>query len=144
LPATASDAVQNALGAEQAVLWWYGTASAFTTGSVAGEVIAAMGPVRNLRDTTAQRLSAAGATPKPAAPAYSSPQQVTSQSSALTILAIAEADATTAWRAVLERTDDPSVRAAALAALIDSAVRETRWRRLSGQSPASISLPGKP
>ncbi len=144
LPSDVTDALQQALAAEHAALWWYGTASAFANGSAATEIIAAMGPVTSLRDATEHRLTAAGAAPKPAAPAYLAPQQVTGQSSALAVLAVAESDAATAWRAVLDRTTDPGVRTMALTALVDSAVRETRWRRLSGQSPASISLPGQP
>jgi hypothetical protein len=142
LTAETATVLQQALSAEHAALWLYGTASAFVTGSDETEVIAAMGSVQNLRDTTEHRLSAGGATPQPAQPAYLVPQPVTGQSSALAALAIAESDATVAWRSVLEHTDDPNLRAAALAALVDSSVRETRWRRLSGQSPASVAMPG--
>lgn len=134
--------LQNALGAENAALWLYGTASAFVSSAVESEIVAAMNAVQNLRDAAAQRLSSGEVTPQPAQPAYLVPTSVTNQTSALAALAIAESDATVAWRSVLENTDDGSLRAAALAALIDSAVRQTRWRRLSGQSPASIALPG--
>lgn len=135
-------ALQAALSAENAALWLYGTASAFVNGAVETEIVAAMDAVQNLRDGTAQRLSSGQITPQPAQPAYLVPTQVSDQPSALASLAIAESDATVAWRSVLEHTDDEDLRAAALAALIDSAVRETRWRRLSGQSPASIAMPG--
>lgn len=142
MPADTVTALQQALAAEHAALWLYGTASAFVTGSDETEIIAAMGSVQNLRDTTEHRISAGGATPVPAQPAYLVPQPVTGQTSALAALAVAESDSTVAWRSVLEHTDDPVLRAAALNALIDSTVRETRWRRLAGQSPASIALPG--
>jgi len=135
-------ALQQALSAEHAALWLYGTASAFVTQPDETEIIAAMGSVQSLRDATEHRLSAGGATPQPAEPAYLVPEPVTGQSSALAALAVAESDATVAWRSVLEHSGDRSLRAAALAALIDSAVRETRWRRLSGQSPASVAMPG--
>jgi Domain of unknown function (DUF4439) len=135
-------ALQQALGSEHAALWLYGTASAFVTGSSETEIIAGMGAVQNLRDATEHRLTAAGATPTPAQPAYLVPTGVTNQTTALTALAIAEADATVAWRFVLEHTDDAGTRSVALAALIDSAVRQTRWRRLAGESPASVALPG--
>lgn len=142
LPADTVTALQQALSAEHAALWLYGTASAFVTGSDETEIIAAMGSVQTLRDATEHRISAGGATPVPAQPAYIAPQPVTGQTSALAALAVAESDATVAWRSVLEHTDNPALRGAALSALIDSAVRETRWRRLAGQSPASIAMPG--
>jgi hypothetical protein len=135
-------ALQQALAAEHAALWLYGTASAFVTGSSETEIIAGMGAVQNLRDATEHRLATDGVTPTPAQPAYLVPTKITSQTSALTALALAESDATVAWRAVLEHTDDPGTRSVALAALIDSAVRQTRWRRLAGESPASVALPG--
>jgi hypothetical protein len=142
LPADTANALQQALAAEHAALWLYGTASAFVTGSSETEIIAGMGAVQNLRDATERRLTAGGVTPTPAQPAYLVPTQITNQTSALTALAIAESDATTAWRSVLEHTDDAGTRSAALAALIDSAVRQTRWRRLAGESPASVAMPG--
>ena len=142
MPADTVTALQQALSAEHAALWLYGTASAFVTGSDETEIIAAMGNVQTLRDATEHRIAAGGATPVPAQPAYLAPQPVTGQTSALAALAVAESDATVAWRSVLELTDDPALRSAGLSALIDSAVRETRWRRLAGQSPASIAMPG--
>jgi hypothetical protein len=135
-------ALQQALAAEHAALWLYGTASAFVTGSTIAEIVASMDTVQNLRDATEHRLSAAGVTPQPAQPAYLVPTPISSPASALAALAVAESDATMAWRSVLEHTDDAALRATALAALADSAVRQTRWRRLSGQSPASVAMPG--
>lgn len=137
-----ASALQDALSAENAALWLYGTASAFVGGGVEPEIVAAMNAVQNLRDAAAQRLSAGQVTPQPAQPAYLVPTPVSDQSTALAALAKAESSATVAWRSVLEHTDDKDLRAAALEALVDSAVRETRWRRLSGQSPASIAMPG--
>jgi hypothetical protein len=69
---------------------------------------------------------------------------VTDQASAIAVLVLAETDVTVAWRAVLERTDDKALRAAALAGLTDAAVRATRWRRAGGQTPATPALPGTP
>lgn len=139
-----AQALQSALSAENAVLWLYGTASAFVGGAVEPEIIAAMGAVQNLRDATEARLTAGQVAPQPAQPAYLVPKPMTNRTSALVDLALAESAATVAWRSVLEHTDDAGLRSAALAALVDSAVRQTRWRRLSGQSPASVAMPGTP
>jgi hypothetical protein len=143
LSADTATALQNALSSAHAVLWLYGTASAFVSGSVEAELVAAMDAVQNLREATQQRLTAGGVAPQAAQPAYLVPTPVTDQRTALSALAIAESDATVAWRSVLEHTDDRSVRAAALAALVDCAVRQTRWRRLAGRSPASVAMPGQ-
>lgn len=137
-----AQALQAALGAEYAAFWLYGTVSAFVGGGIAPEIIAGMAAVQNLRDATAQRLTAGQVTPQPPQPAYLAPKPITDQPSALVNLAIAESDATVAWRSVLEHTDEGTLRSAALAALVDSAVRETRWRRLAGESPASVAMPG--
>lgn len=142
LPTETADALQDALDAENAALWLYGTASAFISSGVVGEVIAGMQAVQNLRDATTSRLTAGQVAPQPAQPAYLVPNPMNNQTTALTNLAIAESDATLAWRSVLEHTDDATLRSAALTALVDSAVRQTRWRRLSGQSPASVAMPG--
>jgi hypothetical protein len=138
-----ASALQNALAAQNAAWWLYGTASAFAGGGVEPEIVAAMNAVQDLRDATAQRLTSGQVAPMPAQPAYLVPTPVTNESSALAALAIAESGATVAWRSVLEHTDDGDLRRAALAALVDSAVRQTRWRRLSGQSPASVAMPGE-
>ncbi len=142
LPKDTATALQNALSAENAALWLYGTASAYLTASTLTETVAAMQATQNLRDATAGVLTAGGVTPQPAQPAYLVPTPITSQPSALAALSLAESGASLAWRTVLEHTDQPTLRTAALNALIDSAVRQTRWRRLSGQSPASVALPG--
>jgi hypothetical protein len=72
------------------------------------------------------------------------PQEVTDEASALAVLVVAEEDVTVAWRAVLERTDDKTLRAAGLAGLTDAAVRATRWRGAAGQTPRTPPLPGAP
>lgn len=144
LPSDTAGALQQALGTEHAAIWVCGLASAFVGGGVAPEVAAAQTTHQARRDAVQRLLTDGGQTPAAAQPAYVLPQPVTGQPSALAMLAVAEADGTVAWRAVLERTDDAGLRQTALAALTDCAVRETRWRRLSGVSPASIPMPGQP
>lgn len=139
-----ASALQQALGTEYAAIWVCGLASAFAGGGVTPELAAAQTTHQARRDAVQRLLTDAGQTPALAQPAYVLPQPVNSQASALAMLAVAEADATVAWRAVLERTDDAGLRQTALTALTDSAVRETRWRRLAGISPASVPMPGQP
>jgi uncharacterized protein DUF4439 len=144
LPADAANAVQSALGAEHAALWVYGLVSAFLPDAFNAPVTEGTTAHRARRDATERLLADAGQTPRPAEPAYVPPKPVTDQKSALGVLVVAESDTTVAWRAVLERTDDRTVRQAALEALTAAAVRATRWRRAVGQNPAAPAFPGAP
>jgi hypothetical protein len=137
-------ATQDALGAEHAALWVYGLVSAFLPGDFAAALQEGVSAHRARRDSLELLLSGAGQSPRAGEPAYVPPSPVTDQASALAVLVVAEADVTVAWRAVLERTDDRSLRSTALASLTDGAVRATRWRRAAGQSPATPALPGAP
>jgi len=144
MSALASDtagALQNALAAEHALVWVYGLATAFVPGA---DVTAGLTEHTARRDSLERMLTDGGAIPQPAAAGYATPQPVSSRATAMTALAVAESEAELAWRAVLENTDDADLRTTALSCLTDSAVRQTRWRRVSGQSPASVAMPGQP
>jgi hypothetical protein len=138
------DAVQAALGAEHAAVWVYGLVSAFLPASLDTGIDTGAVAHRARRDATERLLGASGATPRAAEPAYLPPQPVTDQASALNLLISAEQDATVAWRAVLEHTDDTDVRAAASQALTEEAVRLTTWRITAGIAPAVSTFPGQP
>lgn len=144
LPAESLSAVQAALGAEHAAIWVYGLVSAFLPDDFGAAVAEGATEHRARRDTTERLLADAGETPRPAEPAYVPPNPVTDQASAIAVLVLAESDTTVAWRAVLERTDDPTLRRSALEALTTAAVRATRWRRAAGESPATPAFPGEP
>ncbi|MDU0293369.1 MULTISPECIES: ferritin-like domain-containing protein [Saccharothrix] len=135
------DAVQDALAAEHAAVWTYGLVSAFIEQQAAA-VADGANAHRARRDTTERWLRDQGATPRPPAAAYLPPQPVDSAASAIAALIAVEADACAAWRGVLERTDDGALRRSALDALTVSAVRGTRWRKVAGVAPLSITMPG--
>ena len=137
-------AVQAALGAEHAALWVYGLVSAFLPADYDKGIREGMSVHRNRRDVTARQLSAAGVVPEPAKAAYVPPEPVDGEAAAVKLVATAETDATVGWRAVLDRCDDPELRASALEALMESSVRATRWRTAAGISPAVPSFPGQP
>ena len=101
LPSDAEDAVQQALGAEHAAVWVYGLVSAFLPPAFDAATRDGMTAHRARRDGTERLLAAAGATPRPAEPAYLTPKPITDQASALAVLVTAETDAAVAWRAVL-------------------------------------------
>ncbi len=46
------------------------------------------------------------------------------------------------WRDLVVATDDRALRALAVAALGESAVRATQWRQRQGVVPATVALPG--
>ena len=136
-------AVQTALGTEHAAIWTYRLCTAFLPDS-ADELDAGQNAHRAQRDVAERLVRGAGGTPVASEPAYSGGKQIDDQGSALALLVTAEDDTSTAWRGVLERTDDANLRRTALDALTSSAVRATRWRSQSGEVPASRPLPGAP
>jgi hypothetical protein len=144
MTADEATATQDALSAEHAALWVYRLVSAFLPNDYDAAVQEGTNAHRARRDATELLLSGAGQTPRSGEPAYVPPQPVTDQPSAIAVLVIAETDVTVAWRAVLERTDNKTLRATALDGLTDAAVRATRWRLAGGQTPGTPPLPGTP
>ena len=144
LPQETVDAVQAALGAEHAVLWVYGLVSAFLPAAYDKGLREGVSVHRDRRDVTARQLSAAGAEPRPAEAAYLPPEPVDDEKSAVALVATAETDTAIAWRAVLDRCDDPELRASALEALTESSVRATRWCGAAGITPVVPAFPGQP
>jgi hypothetical protein len=142
LPPDAVDAVQAALGAEHAAIWVYGLVSAFLPADLSAPVNEGITAHRARRDATERLLDSVGVLPRPAEAAYLPPSPVNNRNSAVSVLVTAEVDASIAWRAVLDRTDDPALRQSALDALTSSAVRATRWRKVVGTQPATPAMPG--
>jgi len=139
----AVEAMQRALATEHAAVWVYGLVSAFLPGAFTAGVGEGADEHRDRRDVCERALAASRVEPVPAEAAYVPPHPVTDKASAATIVAAAEADATEAWRGVLERTDDATLRTVALGALIGSAARGTAWRAEAGLNPAAVALPGR-
>ncbi|MDQ3405199.1 MAG: ferritin-like domain-containing protein [Actinomycetota bacterium] len=144
LPGDTVEAIQRALGAEHAAIWVYGLVSAFLPAVYDLPINEGATAHRARRDAVARLLGAADVEPAPPEPAYVPPKPVTDQATALAILVTAEQDATVAWRATLERTDDVDVRKTAMEALTATAVRATRWRKAAGVTPLTLALPGTP
>ncbi|GAA1943230.1 ferritin-like domain-containing protein [Amycolatopsis minnesotensis] len=143
-PAEAGDAVQEALAAEHAAVWVYGLVTAFLPDGYRASATDGAADHRARRDACERMLASAGVSAKPAKPAYVTPKPVTDGKSAMAVVATAEADVATAWRGVVERTDDRGLRAFAALALTGSARRGTRWRIAAGEQPSAPALPGTP
>lgn len=138
------DAAQAALGAEHAAIWCCGLATAFLPAAAAQPLADAALAHRQRRDALIALLEAAGDQPVPAAAAYATPRPVTDAASAAALLVVAEEDVATAWRAVLERTDDRGLRTTGVAAMLAAATVGRRWRVLAGVTPEVATLPGTP
>lgn len=143
LTGEAIEALTAALAAENAAIFAYGPIGVQLTAGAAGQARSAEAVHRTRRDALVVRLTDAGATIPPAPPAYALPFRVTDRVSALR-LAIEVEDRTSAvWRAALPDTVEID-RRDALSALVDCAVRATRWRRAAGVTPATVAFPGRP
>lgn len=141
-PAEAVPSLQTALDAEHAAVWIYSLVSAFLPSNYAAGANDGAAEHQIRRDACVRMLSAAGATPHAAEPAYITPNPVTDATSAKSVVATAESDATVAWQGVLNRTDDADLRRVALRAMLGSARRGTRWRQAANLSPTVVALPG--
>lgn len=141
---TAAAAVQQALAAEHAAVWSYSLAVAFLGPDQRSAARSDAEAHRALRSQISRTLSDVGAQPVSAQPAYATPEPVTGPESAAKLLVVAEADTLAAWRSVVERTTDRSLRKAALDALTSATVRSARWRGIVGTDPAVPELPGAP
>jgi hypothetical protein len=136
--------LQDALGAEHAALWSYALALAFLTPGQVTEARTDAAEHRELRAKIEATLTQLGQRPVSAQPAYETPEPVTDAPSAAGLLVTAETDAAAAWRSVLERSADRSLRRAGLRALTETAARCARWRGTIGAEPAVPVFPGRP
>ncbi|MEU7902004.1 DUF4439 domain-containing protein [Actinoplanes sp. NPDC049118] len=132
-----------ALAAEEAAIYAYGILGVQLTGEGdLAEARAAEAAHRARRDALVSRLSALQASAAPAPAGYDLPFEVTDRAGALKLAIQVEDGVAQAWRAVLPASEGAD-RATALNALIDAAVRATRWRRLGEVTPATMAWPGR-
>jgi hypothetical protein len=132
-----------ALAAEEAAIYAYGALGVKLTGTGdRTEARAAEAVHRARRDVLVSRLSALKASTAPAPAGYTLPFEITDRESALKLAVQVEDGVAQAWRTALPATADAD-RATALNALVDAAVRATRWRRLGSVTPATMAWPGR-
>jgi ferritin-like protein len=131
----------DALSAEYAAIYGYGIVGAHLTGANQDAARQAEAAHRSRRDALLVRMAAASATPPAADPAYTLPYAVTDRDTALKLAVDLEDGAARAWYGAIGATsgDDRSL---AANALIDCSVRATRWRKLAGTTPATLTFPG--
>jgi hypothetical protein len=139
---TPDTALGTALAAEHAAVYAYGVLGARLPAGARTEAAAAETAHRSRRDVLLRRLAGSGATPAPAAPAYTLPFPVTNAATALRLAVLVEERTAAAWRAVVPASGRAD-RTTALTALTDCAVRAARWRHRAepGASP-TVPFPG--
>ena len=135
----ADEPLAAALAAEEAAIYAYGVIGVRLGGDGdRTEARAAEQVHRERRDYLVGALKQL-----PASPAgYELPFPVTDRASALRLAIQVEDGVAQAWRPVLPVTRDAQ-RNTALSAMVDAAVRATRWRRRAGVTPVTLAFPGR-
>ncbi|MEP6851191.1 MAG: DUF4439 domain-containing protein [bacterium] len=143
---------QAALGAEHAAVFGYGVLGPHLSAAQAAVARIDEAAHRARRDATSAAMAAVGLDPAPSAANYPSPA-VASAASASRLALQLEDDAAAAWRyliavAAAEHSDPggpgpaAALRATAVTALSDSAVRGVHWRELLTPRRPTEAFPG--
>lgn len=132
-----------ALAAEHAAIYAYGPIGVRLDGDLAEAAREAEEAHRQRRDALVVWLAQRQIEAPSPQPAYELPFPVTDEAAALRLAVLVEERVAAVWRAVLEAAGRPE-RETALAALVDAAVRATRWRTAAGIEPATVPFPGAP
>ncbi len=135
-------ALQDALAAEHAAVWGYGTVGAALAGEDRTPVTGAVEAHRDLRDRLSGLITDRGAEPVPTRPAYQLPFPVLSAVDAARLAAQLEDGTTTAWVWVLDQAADRAVRELAVGAAAAAEVRAVPWRARAGSTPTTVATPG--
>jgi hypothetical protein len=137
------DALQDALAAEHAAVWSYTLIPAFLPPDQVAAARSDAEAHRALRGQLEQTLSDIGVQPVSAQPAYQTPEPVVDGPSAATLAVVAETDTLAAWRSVVERNRDRTLRQAALDVLTKGTLRAAVWRTVANDQPAILVFPGR-
>jgi len=133
-------ALQTALAAEHAASYGYGIIGAHLNGAALKVASADWVLHERARDALAKLITALGATPAPAAPAYQLPVAVTSAADAAKLAADLELQVVTAY-VNLVAVADPGLRQLAATSMQNASVRAARWGGRSRAFPG-LALEG--
>jgi hypothetical protein len=123
---SAVDAALLTLAGEDAAIYAYGVVAAHLGATARKQALAAMAAHRANRDLLLARLAAAGASPSPAAPAYTLPSPVVDAASARVLAGLVEDRLAGQWAGLAAESDGEQRRSAALVAEA-CAVRSVTW-----------------
>ncbi|RLP93726.1 MULTISPECIES: ferritin-like domain-containing protein [unclassified Micromonospora] len=140
---SAGEALAAALSAEYAAIYAYGRIGVRLNGAARDAAHQAEAAHRRRRDALVVQLSTAASTVPPDRAGYALPFPVTDRASALRLAVEVEERTAAHWRAALASTTGAD-RDQALAALVDYAVRATKWRKTAGLTPPTVAFPGRP
>jgi hypothetical protein len=135
-------ALYDALVTEHATIYGYGIVSAHSTPDLNDLVSGAMTIHRQQRETLITLLDKGSVAAPLTAPGYQLPMKVNDPTDAANLAVRMEDDTATAWRAVLEQSANSDDRAAAVAAMTQSAVLAARWKRALKVWPVTQAFPG--
>ncbi|MBQ1049325.1 ferritin-like domain-containing protein [Micromonospora sp. C51] len=138
-----AEALASALTAEYAAIWAYGPVGVRLSGAERKAAVEAEASHRTRRDALVVQLSTGGGSVPPDQAGYALPFPVTDRASALRLAVQVEERTAAFWRAALP-VSSGAERDRALAALMEYAVRATRWRRSAGITPLTVPFPGRP
>ncbi len=134
--------LRAALAAEHAALFAYGRIGIHLDDAGRAEARAAEVAHRARRDALVVRLDEVKASAVPADAGYALPFPVSDRPSALKLAVHVEEAVAATWRSALSGTEN-DLRRLAIDSYSDSAVRATRWRRISGMTPLVVTFPGR-
>lgn len=123
---SATDSALSTLAGEDAAVYAYGVVAAHLSGAAQKRALAAMAAHRANRDLLLARLGSAGATPSPAAAAYTLPSPVVDAASARALAGLVEDRLAGQWAGLAAQSDAEQRRSAALVAQA-CAVRCVVW-----------------
>ncbi|MGY1711832.1 ferritin-like domain-containing protein [Geodermatophilus sp. SYSU D00758] len=137
-------ALREALAAEHAAVWGYGTVGAALPPEARAGAVAAELAHRGLRDVLVALLEDRDAEPVPTEAGYRLPFPVLSPVDAAALAVVLEEGVAEAWAVVLDRAAQGTVRRLAVDALGGTETRAVAWRAAAGQTPLTRALPGLP
>ncbi|MGY1705733.1 ferritin-like domain-containing protein [Geodermatophilus sp. SYSU D00697] len=141
---TETTALREALSAEHAAVWGYGTVGAGLPPESRGQAAASENAHRDVRDRLAALLEERGDDPVPAAAGYVLPFPVLSAVDAAALAVVLEDGVARAWVRVLDQAVQSSVRRLATDELGAAEVRAVGWRGAAGRPPVTSPFPGLP
>ena len=139
---TETAALREALAAEHAAVWGYGTVGAALPPD--GREPAAVAEIahRDVRDRLVALLESREAEPVPREAGYALPFPVLSAVDAAALAVALEEGVSAAWVRLLDQAVEASVRELAVAELGAAEVRAVGWRAAADRIPVTSAFPG--
>ncbi|MGY1681480.1 DUF4439 domain-containing protein [Geodermatophilus sp. SYSU D01176] len=141
---TETAALREALAAEHAAVWGYGTVGAALPPDARAPAAAAEVAHRDVRDRLAALLGSRGADLVPREAGYTLPFPVLTAVDAAALAVVLEEGVSAAWVRLLDQAAEASVRELAVAELGAAEVRAVGWRAAADRTPVTSAFPGLP